>query len=64
MHTLKSIYKIHCSLYESITVNDKIHSKNLLLKFKYCIRRLMVLKEVTIDLRLYIYVCPLYEKPK
>ena len=45
-------------------VNDKIHSKNLLLKFKYCIRRLMVLKEVTIDLRLYIYMCPLYERTK
>ena len=64
MRTLKLIYKIHCSLYESITVNDKIRSKNLLLKCKYCIRRLMVLKEVTIDLCLCIYVCPLYERSK
>ena len=37
MRVLKLIYKIHCSLYESIIVNDKIHSTNLLLKFKYCI---------------------------
>ena len=29
-----------------ITVNGKIHSTNFLLEFKYCIRRLMVLKEV------------------
>ena len=56
MRTLKLIYKIHCSLYEPITVNDKIHSTNLLLKFKYCIWRLMVLKEVTIDF-MTLYIC-------
>ena len=30
MRVLKLIYKIHCSLYESITVHDKIYNKNLL----------------------------------
>ena len=55
------IYKIHCSLYEAITVNDKIYNMNLLLNSSSVLRqncawRLMVLKEVTIDFTA-LYMC-------
>ena len=63
MRTLKLIYKIHCFLYDLLQLMTKIHSTNLLLEFKYCIWRLMVLKEVTIDLRLYICVSIVRKQP-
>ena len=46
---------------QPITVNGKIYNTNLLLKFKYCIRRLMVLKEVDFT-TLYICVFIVQEK--
>ena len=36
MHTLKLIYKIHCSLYDLLQYMTKFTVMNLLLKFKYC----------------------------
>ena len=39
MCVLKLIYKIHCSLYESITANDKIYSTNLLLNSSSVLRQ-------------------------
>ena len=41
--------QIHCSLYESVVTKFTI-------EFRHCIRRLMVLKEVTIDF-MSLYVC-------
>ena len=52
-------FTVLCSLYESLTANDKIHNRNLL--FKYCIRRLMVLKEVDF-MALYMCVSIVREK--
>ena len=57
MRILKLIYKICCSLYGSITTKFTV-------EFKHCIRRLMVLKEVTIDFTsMYICVSIVREKP-